>query len=92
MTKTMYYILTYDIANPKRLPKLLKLCRRYLYWIQNSVFEGELTEPKFLTLKEKINEIIKKEEDSVYFFEIRNRQVVERITIGVEKNDTSNFI
>ncbi|MEI6679514.1 MAG: CRISPR-associated endonuclease Cas2 [Mariniphaga sp.] len=23
---------------------MLKLCRRYLNWIQNSVFEGEITE------------------------------------------------
>ncbi|MFB6306786.1 MAG: CRISPR-associated endonuclease Cas2, partial [Flavobacteriales bacterium] len=32
---------------------MLKLCRQYLNWIQNSVFEGEITEVK---LKELIGE------------------------------------
>ena len=37
----MYVILVYDI-DQKRVGKMLKLCRRYLDWIQNSVFEGEI--------------------------------------------------
>lgn len=41
----MYVILVYDI-DAKRVGKMLKLCRRYLNWIQNSVFEGELTDVK----------------------------------------------
>ena len=39
----MYIILVYDIGE-KRVAKMLKLCRRYLNWIQNSVFEGEITD------------------------------------------------
>ena len=35
----MYVIAVYDV-NQKRVAKMLKLCRRYLHWIQNSVFEG----------------------------------------------------
>ena len=35
-----YFIAVYDI-NVKRGPKMLKLFRRYLNWVQNSVFEGE---------------------------------------------------
>ena len=34
----MYVILVYDIGE-KRVGKMLKLCRQYLNWIQNSVFE-----------------------------------------------------
>ncbi|WP_101494345.1 CRISPR-associated endonuclease Cas2 [Sulfobacillus thermosulfidooxidans] len=41
----MFVILVYD-AGVKRDPKILKTCRKYLNWIQNSVFEGELTEGK----------------------------------------------
>ena len=39
----MYVIVVYDMAS-ERCPKMLKLCRRYFHWIQNSVFEGEITE------------------------------------------------
>ena len=39
----MYVILVYDV-DQKRTAKMLKLCRRYLSWIQNSVFEGEISE------------------------------------------------
>ena len=43
----MYIILVYDIASvnrgDKRVGKMLKHCRKYLNWIQNSVFEGEIT-------------------------------------------------
>ena len=41
----MYVILIYDV-NVKRVGKMLKLCRQYLCWIQNSVFEGEISEAK----------------------------------------------
>jgi CRISPR-associated protein Cas2 len=45
----MYVILVYDVGE-KRVGKMLKLCRRYLNWIQNSVFEGEISEVKLKEL------------------------------------------
>ncbi|MEM3489884.1 MAG: CRISPR-associated endonuclease Cas2, partial [Nitrososphaerota archaeon] len=39
----MYVILAYDIGE-ERVNKVLKICRKYLTWVQNSVFEGDLTE------------------------------------------------
>ena len=90
--KTMFYVLTYDIASAKRLPKALKVCRKYLYWVQRSVFEGELTSRQFTMLKAELNRIIKKNEDFILFYAIRNREVVDRGFLGVEKNEISNFI
>lgn len=40
----MFVIITYDIADMKRLNKTIKLLRKYLGWTQNSVFEGNITE------------------------------------------------
>ena len=45
----MYIILVYDCGE-KRVAKMLKLCRQYLNWIQNSVFEGEISEVKLQEL------------------------------------------
>lgn len=87
----MYFIITYDITAPKRLVKILKLMRQYLFWVQKSVFEGELTEKKYIELKKKVKSIINKEEDSVIFYRIRNIKVIERETAGVVKNENIYF-
>jgi CRISPR-associated protein Cas2 len=90
--KTMYYIVTYDINSPKRLPKLLKTCRKYLNWVQNSVFEGELTKFQFEYFLAEIKFIIDKKKDSVLFYELRNREVFDRSVLGVEKNEITYMI
>ena len=90
--RKMYYVLVYDIASAKRLPKALKICRKFLYWIQNSVFEGELTKSQYLDIKMQLLKVINKKEDSVIFFAIRNPQVVDKVILGKEKNEISNFI
>ncbi len=87
----MYVILVYDIEE-KRVAKMLKLCRRYLNWIQNSVFEGELTEVK---LKELLAEAKKKmdaEKDSLIIFKSRESKWLEKEVIGKEKNDLNNIL
>jgi CRISPR-associated protein Cas2 len=88
----MYYIITYDVSSPKRLPKILKTLRRYLNWVQNSVFEGYLTERQSFELEGKIKEIINKKEDSVIFYILRNEEVFKRNVIGIEKNELTNFL
>ncbi len=90
--RTMYYILIYDVASPKRLPKVLKTCRKYLYWVQRSVFEGELTKTQYLSLKEELLPKINRKEDSVIFYAIRNTEVVDKKVFGIEKNEITNFI
>lgn len=90
--KTMYYIITYDISSPKRLPKLLKICRKYLNWVQNSVFEGELTKFQFEYLLSEVKSIIDKKEDSVLLYELRNREVFDRSILGVDKNEVTYMI
>lgn len=92
MAHRMYYIITYDITSPKRLPKMLKIMRQYLNWVQNSVFEGFLTENKALELEGKIKGIINKKEDSIIFYILRNEEVFKRNVLGIEKNEISNFI
>jgi len=92
MAHRMYYIITYDVSSPKRLPKILKTLRRYLNWVQNSVFEGYLTERQSFELEGKIKEIINKKEDSVIFYILRNEEVFKRNVIGIEKNELTNFL
>ncbi len=88
----MYYILVYDIADVKRLPKILKICRKYLYWVQRSVFEGEMTKSQFLAIKSELLSVMNKKEDSVIFYVMRNKEVLQKKILGVEKNEITNFI
>lgn len=87
----MYVILVYDIGE-KRVGKMLKLCRRYLNGIQNSVFEGEKSEVKLKEFEIKAKEIIKKEEDSIIIFKSRQEKWLEKEVIGKEKNELDTFL
>lgn len=86
----MYVILVYDI-NKKRVGKILKLCRRYLHWIQNSVFEGEITAVK---LKELVSEAkgIMDDNDSLIIFKSRDNKWLDKEVHGHEKNELDTII
>lgn len=88
----MYVILVYDIGE-KRVGKMLKLCRKYLSWIQNSVFEGEITEVKLKELKIKASIIMEEENsDSLIIFKTRNEKWLDKEIVGKERGETSNFL
>ncbi|SEA34640.1 CRISPR-associated endonuclease Cas2 [Proteiniphilum acetatigenes] len=88
----MYVILVYDIGE-KRVGKMLKLCRKYLSWIQNSVFEGDITEVRLKELILSAEKIMKKEEDdSLIIFSSRSDKFLEKQIIGKERSSTDNFL
>ncbi|QEC69326.1 CRISPR-associated endonuclease Cas2 [Panacibacter ginsenosidivorans] len=87
----MYVILVYDIEE-KRVAKMLKLCRRYLNWIQNSVFEGEITDVKLKELIHEARKIMDKEADSLIVFKSRQAKWLEKMVIGKEKNELDNIL
>jgi len=87
----MYIILVYDIGQ-KRVGRMLKLCRQYLNWIQNSVFEGALTTSQLRELKMKAKAIMIEEEDSLIIFTSRNEEWLEKEVIGKEKNELGSFL
>jgi CRISPR-associated protein Cas2 len=87
----MYVILVYDIE-VKRVGKMLKLCRRYLNWIQNSVFEGELTDVKLKELLHEAKAIMKEEKDSIIVFKSREEKWLEKMIVGKEKNKLDNIL
>lgn len=86
----MFVILYYDV-NEKRCPKMLKTCRKYLTWVQNSVFEGEIRKAALEKLKYEIKNIIK-EDDSVIIYEFRTMNYSKREVIGLDKKGDSQFL
>ena len=87
----MYVIAVYDVGE-KRVGKMLKLFRQYLNWIQNSVFEGEISEVRLMELKNKAIEIMDDENDSLIIFKTRQEKWLDKEIVGVERQNLSNFL
>lgn len=71
---------------------MLKLCRKYLNWIQNSVFEGEITEVKLEELKIKAKDIMDTDEDSLIIFKTRQERWLDKEIVGKERSSIDNFL
>ncbi|RAM60302.1 CRISPR-associated protein Cas2 [Mesotoga sp. SC_4PWA21] len=80
----MWVIIVYDI-NEKRVAKVLKYLRRFLNWIQNSVFEGELTFAELKKVKSGLKKLMKTEEDSVIIFSSSLSNEYKKEIIGLDK-------
>ncbi|MEM9821545.1 MAG: CRISPR-associated endonuclease Cas2 [Bacteroidota bacterium] len=87
----MYIILVYDMGE-KRVGRMLKLCRQYLHWIQNSVFEGELSEVKLQELIARAKELMEPDHDSLIIFTSRNSRWLDKQVIGVDRNPLDVFL
>ncbi len=87
----MFVIITYDVDS-KRVGKVCKKLREYLDWTQNSVFEGEITAGMLTKCMAELNKIIKKDEDSIYLYQVQNPRNIKKIVHGQEKNPVDLFL
>lgn len=87
----MYIILVYDV-DKKRCGKMLRICRKYLHHIQNSVFEGEITEGKLEELKIRLKNVMKEETDSLIIFKSRNEKWLDKEIVGANKKPIDNIL
>jgi CRISPR-associated protein Cas2 len=83
--------LVYDV-NEKRVNKVLKKCRQYLNWVQNSVLEGEISDANYKKLTMELERIINKEEDSVIIYNMRTTRYYKREILGMERSSISTII
>lgn len=63
-----------------------------LIWVQNSVFEGELTKVELKIIKEKIREFIDQKQDSVRIYALRSDKYLKMIELGTSKVEISSII
>lgn len=87
----MYIIAIYDVGE-KRVYKMLKLCRKYLNWIQNSVFEGNLSALQLQQLIFEAEQIMDTQKDSFIIFSSRNERWLDKQVVGIEKNPLDTFL
>jgi len=78
----MFVLMVYDVE-VKRVVKVLKIGRKYLEHIQNSVLEGELSPAQYKKLKHEVGEAINPERDSVRFYVLRTTTYLDIEKLGV---------
>lgn len=96
MVVIMYVILVYDISlednGSKNLRRIFKTCKKYLSHIQNSVFEGELTEADLFKLRAELQPNIRQHCDSIIIFKSRQEKWLDKEFWGRSEDLTSNFL
>ena len=86
----MYVIIVYDVAS-ERNSKILKLLRKHLDWVQNSVFEGEVTKAELEELTSKLQNR-SSTTDSIIIYTIGSEDYVDKTVIGKEKGNTGQIL
>ena len=87
----MYVIAVYDVAG-ERTPKMLKIGRKYLTWVQNSVLEGELSEVQLTAMVDEMLGVMELDHDSLILFKNREARWLEKEVVGVERGETDQFL
>lgn len=89
----MQVVVTYDISEDKRRTKIHKALTSYGQWMQFSVFECVLTKTEYVRLRNRLNTLIKPQEDSVRFYFLCEccQAKVERIGGEAVRDDTVFF-
>ncbi len=92
----MYVVLVYDINQnnngQKRWSHIFKTCKKYLTHIQNSVFEGEISNVQLVKLQHELDSFIDKENDSVIIFKSRHERWLDKEFWGKEDEKMSCFL
>ena len=74
------YLLCYDIADPRRLSRIHRICGEFGISFQYSVFLMELEEEEVDALLERIEGIIDHNEDDVRLYPIQSKKAI--VTLG----------
>ncbi|HOJ96566.1 MAG TPA: CRISPR-associated endonuclease Cas2 [Methanospirillum sp.] len=82
----MFVVVVYDI-NVERVTKVCAYLRKFLFRVQNSVFEGEITR-----MKSGLKKIIVDQEDTIRIYILPHDKVVRIETMGKEISEFCQII
>lgn len=86
-----YAFVFYDV-NVKRVGKVFKICKKYLVHYQKSVFRGDITPSKLITLKNELKKIIIEDEDFVCIVKLMNGNVFDEEVMGNAASSEDLFL
>lgn len=82
--------MVYDME-AERTQYALKLGRRYLTHVQNSVLEGELTEGELARLRNEVDELLE-DDESVIIYELSSDTLLTRTVFGEDPAADKRFL
>jgi len=86
----VYVVVVYDMeADRTRL--MLDFLRKYLTHVQNSVFEGEITEGDLETIRAKVQDTLKSGESAI-IYRMSSESYVERTVVGDDPTEDARFL
>ena len=95
MEVQMYVILIYDIVadeNGARVSRwVFKTAKKYLFHIQNSVFEGEIDEARLIKLRRELVARLRKT-DSCIIFKSRSKKWLDKEFLTDIEDKTTNIL
>jgi len=86
----MYVVMVYDLE-ADRTQKALKLGRRYLTHVQNSVLEGEISEGDLETLKNEVDDLLNPGESTI-IYELSSDTLLNRTVYGDDPTEDQRFL
>ncbi|MHB1492784.1 MAG: CRISPR-associated endonuclease Cas2 [Thermoplasmataceae archaeon] len=86
----MYVVIVYDV-DALRVGRINKFLKRYLIWVQNSVFEGDITDTILSELLKKLKKMIEGK-DSFIIYKFRAESYVVREIVGFDFDRNNNVI
>jgi len=78
----MITLLAYDIAEPKRLARVARICEDYGLRVQYSLFECRLEESEFTKFWRALLDVIDEQEDRLVAYKLDARTGKETLTAG----------
>lgn len=86
----VYVVVVYDMqADRTRLA--LNFLRRYLTHVQNSVFEGKITEGDLETVRHRLEEMLEPDESAIVY-KVSSESYVDRTVVGDDPTDDARFL
>lgn len=79
----MFVVLVYDTA-AERNPQVLHTCRKYLHWVQRSVFQGELSTAQHRSLLAALHRELDLQYDSIRIYRTTSPHLIETEALGQE--------
>jgi len=87
----MYVIIVYD-AGIDRLNKIRIFLKQYVNWVQNSVFEGELTKAEYMKVRSRLKELIDDDLDCIFIYHVRDKKYLDIEELGTRKAEIDSII
>jgi len=86
----VYVVVVYDMQ-ADRTHLLLNFLRQYLTHVQNSVFEGEVTEGDLETIENRLDSLLEPDESTI-IYEVSSEKLLNRSVFGEDPTEDQRFL